>query len=306
MPQPDALLRHRDRLSRISAATLATARREWMRLGLGDWDIAWRTTGPRLTALMVAAQVAVGREAVQYIADSVDETGASAPMVATPSPQGLAGTASDGRPLQSLLYTSVTGTRVLANGKELSTVAALELGRSLLDQIVTTQIADASRVATSVAIATRPAIEYTYRVVHSPCCPRCAILAGVVSRWNAGFQRHPQCDCAQAVKIGSPDDRPDEDTDFTDLFNRGEVRGLSKADAQAITDGADPAQVINAHRGMSTAGGLKTTTEGTTRRGLFGRAAGKGAQRLRPEAIYQIAADRNEALALLKRYRYII
>lgn len=303
MPPSDALLRHRDRTSRISAATLAVSRREWMTLGAGDWDVAWRTTGPRLVSLLVAGQIALGRESVQYVAESVEELGAPAPAVATVSPHGLAGTASDGRPLPSLLESALVGTRMLAT-KELSSVEALQLGREILDRIVTTQLADASRVAESVAVATRPKIQYKVRVVHAPCCPRCAILAGVVSRWNAGFQRHPGCDCATQVSLDA--EGPDEDTDFRDLFDRGQVRGLSQADAQAIRDGADPAQVINAHRGMSTAGGLKTTTEGTTRRGVAGRRLGKGAVRLRPEAIYEIAGDdRDLALRMLKQHAYI-
>src|SRR5690606_6034504 len=45
--------------------------------------------------------------------------------------------------------------------------------------------------------------------------------------------------------------------------------GFTKADQRAIADGASMESVVNAHRGMYTAGGRKFTTEGTTKRGLF-------------------------------------
>jgi hypothetical protein len=87
---------------------------------------------------------------------------------------------------------------------------------------------------------------------------------------------------------------------------KGQITGLSQADAKAIADGADPARVINAHRGMSTTVSdgqtLKTTTTGYT-----GGSRRSKAIRLRPEGIYAIAGnDRAEALRLLKLHGYLI
>ena len=271
-----------------------------MTLGSGDWDVAWRRVGPRLTALMVASQVALGRESVQYVAESVEELSLTAPPVATVSSRGLAGTASDGRPLASLLGAILPGTRMLAT-KEMTATEALRVGQDILDRIVTTQLADAKRDAESVATVVRPAIVGFRRVATPPCCPRCAILDGRWYRWNAGFERHPGCDCGQ---VPSNDSEGRGGDSGRSLFDAGQVHGLSQADAQAIADGADPAQVINARRGMTTAGGLKATTAGTTRHGSFGRRS-PGAVRLRPEAIYELAGDREDALAMLKRFGYI-
>jgi hypothetical protein len=98
-------------------------------------------------------------------------------------------------------------------------------------------------------------------------------------------------------------------------------RVFTVAGAQAIGEGADIGQVVNARRGMTRAG-VPTTTEGITRRGLSGRqrrrAGGEFARypgqrysqtttpRLTPEAIFQQASGRDEQLRLLKRYGYIV
>jgi hypothetical protein len=72
---------------------------------------------------------------------------------------------------------------------------------------------------------------------------------------------------------------------------------FTKAGAQAIRDGADPAKVVNARRGMQTAAdGRLYTTE----------AAGRTASRLMPEQIYREAnGSRDEAIRLLRRFGYI-
>jgi hypothetical protein len=90
------------------------------------------------------------------------------------------------------------------------------------------------------------------------------------------------------------------------------VTGLSKADTRAILeDGADVSQVINAHRGLYTADAygvrVKATQEGVTKRALAGsRFDSKRSPRLRPESIYQIAKDREDALRLLRRFGYLL
>jgi hypothetical protein len=133
------------------------------------------------------------------------------------------------------------------------------------------------------------------------------------------------CDCRHIP--ATEDIAGDLRTDPLAAIRSGQVRGLSKADTKAILeDGADVGQVINAHRGMRTAQvygrSLKITSEGTTVRGVAGKAlaeqsgiASKAAgdryrraktPRLMPESIYDIAgSDRDEALRLLKRFGYI-
>lgn len=99
---------------------------------------------------------------------------------------------------------------------------------------------------------------------------------------------------------------------FDSLTEAEQDRIFTRAGAQAIRDGADINQVVNARRGMSTAAGPAgrrrlapdpsgrfTTSESTTR---FGRAR---PGRLMPEEIYRQARSRAEAVALLRRNGYL-
>lgn len=100
---------------------------------------------------------------------------------------------------------------------------------------------------------------------------------------------------------------------FKGLSDAEQDRLYTKAGAQAIRDGADLFQVVNSRRGMSYAGAAKDgsrrgqrivdarTSEGTSRRGNFGRAT-----RLTPDAIYAQNLSRAETLKQLEHYGYIL
>ncbi|MFD8577156.1 hypothetical protein ACFV1H_17720 [Streptomyces virginiae] len=118
----------------------------------------------------------------------------------------------------------------------------------------------------------------------------------------------------------------DGQTYFNSLSRREQDRVFTIAGARAIRDGASITSVVNARRGMYTSTAyrqqLRATREGTTRRGSFYRleraraisrgqvpASGRGfrprAPRLLPEEIYKLAATRDEAIAMLRRFGYI-
>lgn len=186
-----------------------------------------------------------------------------------------------------------------------------------IELLIASEVADAARSASQVEMIGQGWTEYV-RVLNPPSCPRCTILAGRRYRWSTGFQRHPGCDC-QMVPVDDPRAANDLLTDPTTAFDAGQVQGLSKADARAITDGADPLSVINATRGTSAPGitsakvatirsgrTLKHTTEGITKRGAWRKANPSLRLRLRPESIYAFAGDdRDEAIRLLKVHGYI-
>lgn len=158
---------------------------------------------------------------------------------------------------------------------------------SEFDRLVDSIVQDAARAAESVAVAVRPHI-YHVRFISPPCCPRCAILAGVVYKWSQGFERHPGCDCSMIpTTVASPFvQNPDE------LVRTGQVRRLSKADMQALADGADLNQVVNVRLKKA---GLLEAGQALTRGG-----------RPTPAGIYRTAdGDRDRAMALLARYGYI-
>jgi len=306
---PLAVSEHYRAQQRLIVATLGLTRREWASMG-ADFDASWAKVGPRLVLLTASAQLGAARAGALSVPATLAELGQDVAPLAEVNARGFAGVASDGRPLDSLLYGAVTQAKTAA---VTDPSTALAKGGAWLDMAVHTMVADAGRGASGVAIAARPKVGYI-RMVNPPCCSRCAILAGKWFKWNEGFKRHPRCDCTHvSVKedtpaglIGAPDD----------LFRNGQVKGLTEGQRKAVADGADPSQVINADRRVfvggkfvSSSSGM-TTTEGTTRRGVagarMGATKGKRAARLTPDAIYRLASDRTEALALLQRHGYVL
>lgn len=308
MPPPDAAVEHYLRQQRLAGAAIAGARSTWARLNPDLLDTSWSRFGPRLFALTVGIQTAAANDGVAYVPRVLDELEIDAPPAGRVATGRFVGVASDGRPLASLLQEPIIATKSLI-GSGASTTEAMAGGWSVLERIIATQIADAGRAAVSVGIASRHRVGWV-RMLSTPSCKRCAVLAGRFYRWNEGFDRHPRCDCRHIPATENV--AGDFTTDPRKAIEAGQVTGLSKADTKAIVEaGADPAQVINATRkgaAVTTAGGLKATTSGTTRRGLAGkrlRASGEKV-RLRPEAIYQQAATRDEAINLLRRHGYLI
>lgn len=282
-----------------------------------------------LTRTMIAFQVIAARESVRAVPAMLDEQNLDAPLVATPRPEALAGYASDGRPMTGLLdYTR---------------------NPSVTDQafalIVATQLQDVARNAAAIDLGARPKIAGYVRMLNTPSCSRCAILAGRFYRWSDGFQRHPKCDCRHVPTTrDASKDLVTEPRDYFDSLSEADQdRVFTKAGAQAIRDGADMSRVVNARRGMSTAQRVQqvgpaaqgetvyllgkpiytppvastapTTSEGARRLardadGLFATEEGTlrsgSSRRLMPESIYEIAdGDRAEAIRLLRANGYI-
>ena len=282
--------------------TLAQARRHYARqrtvtaLALRAVRAAFRkTNNPVAIAQVVAAyQLTSATTSSRAIAAMSD----SRPLV---RPAAFVGHTAAGFPLVDPL------TSLLAD-LEVETARMVErLGR-----FVASEVADAGRAASQVEIVARPEWTNYVRMLNLPSCGRCAILAGRVYRDLDSFLRHPGCDCVM-VPVTSWQDAHDSGlvVSAEAAFERGEIRGLSKADTAAIADGADIAKVVNAAQGMATADifgrrGVKVTTSGTTKRAAWRKANPNRPIRLRPEAIYATAKDREDAIRLLRLYGYIL
>jgi hypothetical protein len=252
---------------RYATVGIAAARRSW-RLG---------HPGGLLPPLTVLQQLSAQNGAASVDA-MLAEQNIDAPPEATVNTNSLTGIASDGRPLLSLL-------------EQATTVNALEL-------MAVTQIADAARIAAGLSIATRQQVGWT-RMVNPPCCARCAVLAGKFFKWNAGFDRHPACDCTHIPT--REDVAEDVRTDPKALFDSGRVNGITQAEQKAITAGADVSRVINARRSLyMDDAGHRFTREATTRRG------GVKGPRPTPEQVYRTAGDdQAAALRALKKFGYL-
>lgn len=187
-----------------------------------------------------------------------------------------------------------------------------------VEQLILSEVADAGRTASQTEFVGRPEWQNYVRMLQLPSCPRCAILAGRVYRDLEAFDRHPGCDC---VMVPVQDWQAAHDaglvSSFDEAFANDQIRGLSKADADAIRDGATPHEVVNATRGLNAPGitaalrtevfarKVKATTEGTTKRAAWRKKNPTRLVRLRPESIYEFAKDREDAIRLLKLYGYI-
>jgi len=298
---------HYRRQQRITAAALVRARRA--------------RSAAEVAQVVAAFQLLAARDAVASVPDMLAEQGIPDEPVGSVATTALAGVASDGRTLEGLF--------------------AQAASPFALDLMVATQVQDAARGAASIATVARPNITGYVRMLNPPSCSRCAVLAGKFYRWNDGFQRHPRCDCRH---IPSSEDRAGDlttspDTYFHSLSPAEQDKAFTKAGAQAIRDGADISQVVNARRGMSAAGVTETTervingerfvvnvhrrtmapvevggrptfvsSEGTTKRGVASRKrTGRNmSQRLMPESIYEVARDRDDALRLLKLHGFLL
>jgi len=311
---------HYRRQARIALAATRAAAREWGQMPSDDLSAAWASqTGPRLLAIVAAAQQSSADGASLYVGAVATAQGARGPAPQlTVNAEAFAGVAADGRDLGSLLYQPVIRTKAaLAGGSTLD--SALEQGLADLLTIVSTEVPDAGRAAVGAGITTDRRCTGYVRVLNPPSCARCVVLAGKEYGWNSGFQRHPRCDCVHLpitrYRRGAPTMDP---ADYFRSLSRAEQdRAFTVAGARAIRDGADIGQVVNARRSVYAVGSptrrVLATREGMTKRGLAARrlkqleAAGRAPARARlmPEAIYQLASDREDAIRLLHRYGYL-
>lgn len=203
----------------------------------------------RIAGLLTTFQRAAAQDAADSVPLMLQEQGIDPQPEGETNISGLVGVASDGRPLDTLVGTASTD--------------------FAFDQIVATQLADVARMAAGITgMSSRGSVGYV-RMLNPPSCSRCAVLAGKWYRWNEGFQRHPLCDCRHvpagdehlARAEGLIDD-PDEY--FHSLSKADQDAMFTKAGAQAIRDGADINQVVNARRaaqGRNLAGGRLTLAE---------------------------------------------
>jgi hypothetical protein len=294
--------------------------------------------GAQIAAAAIAGQTSVVQVAQTYIAAQMAAQGgmslARSALLPRLIPAALAGLAPGGGRLESLLYLPAIGVRRrLAAG--IHAQEAMIGGLVDMTMYTSTAIADAARTADQVAMTVHPQCVAYVRVVRLPACARCIILSGQMYSRSEGFLRHPNCDC-QTLPLREHE-WPGVFTPqqlFDQLDKEQQQRMFGVAGARAIRAGGDIGQVVNARRGMSTAHvhgrDVQVTSEGTTRRGAYGRARARegdrfarfagqrygqatstryarttSTPRLMPEEIFRIADDRDEELRLLRRYGYI-
>lgn len=256
-------------------------------------------------------QLAAATGAAQAIAQWAETEGPSTNL------RRFAGVSSAGFPLSEPLVAAIDAVapapaEALPSAWWEDAVAAAEAAMRVAEG----QIKDAARSAMQTELVSQPERQNYVRLLTPPSCKRCVVLAGRIYRDLEGFDRHPPtCDC---IHIPVQDWEEAHDAGLVSsprqAFEKGWIRDLSQKDAQAIADGADIAQVVNASQNMTTAEvfgrRVKATTAGTTKRAQWRKKNPTRLVRLRPESIYRIVeeqygGDREQALRLLRLYGYL-
>lgn len=313
MEIPEAAQEHYRTMLALQALAVQAGRRSWLRVDPRHIPASWIPALLDLLPVIEKAQARAAFEGATYSAMTLAQQSDYVAPSAFVDVDAFSGYASDGRSLDTLLVRPALGAQALVDGG-MKPELALQSGLGTLGRMLTTQVADAGRQAGGIDVSTRPGVGYV-RMVRPGACARCSILAGRWYRWNAGFLRHPRCNCVHVSnRSGSTKAAMDEGLvkDPYEAFNglpRAEQdRIYGVANARAIRDGADISQVVNSRRGM-TANGL-FTSEGTTRYGNAAKGLRPGQRRLTPEGIYDQAArfgrDRQWALDRLAEHGYVL
>ena len=285
----------------------------WGGVAANRLESSWDAALDVVVARAEEAQAKAALLGTSYVAESLGELGDYVPPTDFPTAAPLVGVAPDGRSLRGLLETPrFHAVRALRNGLGVS--EALNRGRNSLDVIARTLVADTARQAASIDVAARRTVGYV-RMLNPPSCSRCTILAGRFYRWNAGFLRHPRCDCVhvpateKSVRGGRAEGLISDPYEYFDSLSEAEqARQFGKNYAQAIRDGADISQVVNSKRWRSENGIF--TSEGMGKHGNARRLLKPGQRRLTPDGIYRQAQrfnlSREETLGLLREHGYVL
>lgn len=270
---------HRRLVSRAEATSRAAARR-WSSLrSVGDW----RTVLPGVTGLAAAGRVSAARSSGHAAGLLL---GSDAAVVST----AWGTSASDGRPLVSLLYSAVVRGRSLY-GSGLSDAQIVKVSGDWLSVLVRGQVMDAGRSASAVVTAATDGAGWV-RYVSPPCCQRCAVLAGKWFRWNEGFARHPGCDCTHSPAKGRVP------AGYTPTIADDQIRDLTEAQKIALDEGADRNRVLNAYRRANSS--AERLRMATTKELAHGRV------RLTPEGIIARAKNRDDVVRMLREHGYLL
>lgn len=313
---PTAATRHLSTQRRESQDALYSVRSQWRRMG-SNFDASWGLIAGTIVAITSTAQRRIATASDTYVTDVLDDLGhpeAIGPAVTT-SVEPLIGVTGSGTPLDEALYAAVI-TAKIGVSRGLTTPQSIARGENILMGRTALALSDTGRFAERVRLApTR--VTYYQRALTLPSCARCVILAGRLYRMEQPFQRHPRCDCRH-LPVGEVGEEVETDPMalFESLSREEQDRIFTKGGAEAIRNGADMNQVVNARRGMYTSRSArghgrawKFTREGVTRRGWFGRSElGRSGRhrRLMPEEIQRIAGGKSNYLHLLKQHGYII
>src|SRR5690606_15305284 len=142
-------LDHYRQRRRLAEAAAFEARRLWRQVDPGQIRGSWLVLVNRLAVVVAGAQLAAAQQADGYVERVLAEQGIDPQPASRLVASALAGVASDGRPLDTLVtQPAVSTVTALDRGRSLR--EALAVGQATLEMMVRTQVADAGRVADGV------------------------------------------------------------------------------------------------------------------------------------------------------------
>lgn len=310
----------------VQARALRNLTRLWAGIDRRNILESWGAVAGAAALYVAQAQEAVAADSVEY-SNAVMQSFDVQPQEFQTIAAGFAGIAYQlgdrPRPAigleESLMSPAYKTLRALKTGYTTDRSLGIGLDNLLLRSQM--QIADAARQAEGVAMTTAPVRMHYVRQLNPPSCSRCAILAGKTYRSADAFDRHPGCDCRHIPvdEALAGEMAIDPYAYFKSLSAADQNKYFTNAGAQAVRDGADIFQVVNARQGAYSAnGGALATHTGTTRRGYWGslqetrnrrgseRYGVAIRERLLPEEIYKRSkGNREQALRMLEDYGYI-
>jgi len=288
---PKAAEAHYKAEQRVAVAASRAIQSLWSRMG-PDFDASWAGLQAPIVGVLTAAQLAAATEGSRYVSKVLAETRQVDLPVGDVVPAAFAGVAASGLALEEVTYNSVLRTKHRI--KEGDTVAnALKAGGSYLSMVALSEIADAGRGSVAAGMSARPSVAGYVRMLNTPSCPACVILAGKWYRWNTGFQRHPRCDCRHipAAESMSGDLSTDPYAYFNSLSKEAQDKAWGFNDARAVRDGGDIYRVTNIrNRGLGTA--KSNARYGTP-------------SRMTIDDIYSQAGHRTNAIKMMREEGYI-
>lgn len=322
---------HQRSVNNITSAAVSEADKAWLMVDAGNLDASWNLVAPRAVALVGAAQVAAASQADGYLTGLARTRGIQDDPVGRVNADAFRDFTGSGVPLAAYLAGALGSVKGLI-GRGWSPGQALQSGRLRFANSITTTIGDQSRQAVTSAMGVRASglnrgggwVGGYTRMVSAKACSRCIILAGRRYQMEEAFKRHPGCLCSHIPSAENVDDDPTTDPHaaFESMTKEEQDERFGKANAEAIRQGGDIFQVVNATDSGSvfSASGNRFTRSGTTTRGAYGSSQGskvdkrdgdryRTANRFRatPETIMRQAnGNPDEVVRLLKLYKYIL
>ena len=321
---------HQRTVNNITSAAVYEADKAWRMVDVGNLDSSWMLAAPAATAVVGAAQVAVASQSDAYLGRMAAAHGVRDSPVGRVNASEFRYYSGSGLPLLTFLGGAVGAVKGLI-GQGWSPGEAWSSGRKQFANSIVTTVTDQGRQATQTAMGVRASglnrgggwVGGYTRMVSAGACSRCIILAGRRYQMEEAFKRHPGCKCTHIPSAENVDDHPltDPHAAFESMTREEQDERFGKANAEAIRQGADIFQVVNAttRGGVYTAGGTRHTWIGTSKRGSYGqsqtgfrrykgvRGTRTGVGRLTPESIMNMTKGKpDETVRLLKFYKYIL